>query len=472
MDTNTLYRAVGVPNDLNGLVARAVDIALVAGSAECAAQFRFGTPAINGTLDALFVAFAMASALALLPAFQVYQSWRGRSMTSLAGRVLLAWLIVQACVLILVFLLHYANDVSRLWFAYWTVVGGVALVGVRIVAYAMLARLRRAGLNLRAVAVVGHGAHCETVIRNIDAASGAGFRAVAIFDPIGDAQTARPRVKPFSSFDAFVSHVREAGIRELWLALPLSEQPTILRFLETFRDELINIRFVPDVRSLALFDSGLVELAGSPAINLAASPLSPAAHAQKALFDRAFAACVLILLAPLLVAIAVAVKLSSPGPVFFRQNRKGAEGRVFRIYKFRSMRVHHDTHGVVRQATRGDSRITRVGAFLRRTSLDELPQFINVLRGEMSVVGPRPHAIEHDEIYGKLVDRYIHRYRIKPGITGWAQVNGYRGETDRVEKMQRRVEHDLYYLSNWSLLLDIKIVAATVTRGFVHSNAY
>jgi lipopolysaccharide/colanic/teichoic acid biosynthesis glycosyltransferase len=145
---------------------------------------------------------------------------------------------------------------------------------------------------------------------------------------------------------------------------------------------------------------------------------------------------------------------------------------VFKIYKFRTMRAHAEKQGVVTQATKGDPRITRVGAILRRTSLDELPQFINVLRGEMSVVGPRPHAIEHDEVYQNVVDGYIHRYRIKPGITGWAQINGFRGETDQIEKMQGRVEHDLYYLCNWSFGLDMRIVMATIAKGFVHSNAY
>ena len=185
-----------------------------------------------------------------------------------------------------------------------------------------------------------------------------------------------------------------------------------------------------------------------------------------------FAAAALIALAPVMIAIAITVKLSSDGPVFFKQRRKGVDGRVFEIYKFRSMRVHQPKDGVVEQAKRGDPRVTRVGAFLRRTSLDELPQFINVLRGEMSVVGPRPHAIEHDNLYQPIVQGYIHRYRIKPGITGWAQVNGFRGETERVEKMEQRVAHDLYYLRNWSFQLDMRIILATIFKGLRHTNAY
>jgi Undecaprenyl-phosphate glucose phosphotransferase len=246
----------------------------------------------------------------------------------------------------------------------------------------------------------------------------------------------------------------------------------VMRALDEFNGDLVNLRFIPDVRNLAMFDRNVVDLMGAPAINLMASPMTPYALVQKAIFDRLFAAIALFALAPVMLSIAVAVKATSKGPVLFTQRRKGADGRVFRIYKFRSMRAHKQLPGVIRQATRGDPRITRVGAFLRRTSLDELPQFLNVLRGEMSVVGPRPHAIEHDDQYRTVVDGYIHRYRIKPGITGWAQVNGFRGETDRIEKMQGRVEHDLYYLRNWSFWLDMRIVFATVLKGLLHRNAY
>jgi Undecaprenyl-phosphate glucose phosphotransferase len=229
---------------------------------------------------------------------------------------------------------------------------------------------------------------------------------------------------------------------------------------------------MPDLRSVAMFESTMIDLLGVPAINLVASPLSQTSQLQKEMFDRLFAALALITLSPLLVAIAIAIKLSSRGPVIFKQKRKGADGRVFTIYKFRSMRLHTDAAGSLPQATRHDARITRVGAFLRHTSLDELPQFFNVLRGDMSVVGPRPHALEHDDLYQKVVAGYIQRYRIKPGITGWAQINGFRGETDRIEKMERRVEHDLYYLGNWSFGLDMRIILATIVKGLVHNNAY
>ncbi|AIO31049.1 undecaprenyl-phosphate glucose phosphotransferase [Burkholderia cenocepacia] len=456
---------------LQGLLARLLDIVLIVAGSLVASQFRFLQVADNH-FDSAVVTFAIAFSLVLFPAFGVYESWRGRSMLRLVGKISLAWLVVQACGIILMFSLHRADVISRLWFVYWTAITGATLIGSRITTHLALRSVRQAGLNLRSVAVVGYGQHCHHVVRKLDDSPASGFRATAILDLRPVVETAHPGVSTFHDFDRFATYVRDSGVQEIWLALPLSEEATILRFVNEFGDELVNIRFIPDVRSVALFDGAMIDLVGAPAINLVASPLSRHAMIQKEIFDRLFAAVALLSLMPLMVLIAIAVKLSSPGPVFFKQFRKGADGREFRILKFRTMRVHAEAAGVVTQATRTDARITRVGRFLRRTSLDELPQFLNVLRGEMSVVGPRPHAIEHDRLYQKVVDGYIHRYRIKPGITGWAQVNGYRGETDRLEKMQKRVEYDLYYLRNWSFALDMRIVLATVTKGLINTNAY
>lgn len=456
---------------IQGLLARLVDVVLVVAGAVLASHIRF-EDLVQSRLDGAFITFSVAFALASFPVFGLYESWRGRSMRRLIGQVSLAWLVVQVCGVLLMFSLHRTDFISRLWFAYWTAITGGALIASRLTTYSVLRSVRYVGMNLRNVAVVGYGAHCQHVVHKMEASLASGFRAFAMFDVRPVVGVVPLGVPVFDDFEKFSSHVRNNDVQEIWLALPLSEESTILRFVNEFRDDLVNIRFIPDVRGVALFDGGMIDLIGAPAINLVASPLPLHALVKKEIFDRAFAAIALLALMPLLTLIATAVKLSSRGPVFFTQYRKGADGRVFKIYKFRTMRLHVEKTGVVTQATKSDPRITRVGGFLRRTSLDELPQFLNVLRGEMSVVGPRPHAIEHDELYQKVVNGYIHRYRIKPGITGWAQVNGFRGETDRVEKMQRRVEHDLYYLSNWSFALDMRIVAATIAKGLIHSNAY
>jgi Undecaprenyl-phosphate glucose phosphotransferase len=451
---------------LQSLLLRLLDITWIVGGALAGAQVRF-EDMVQGRIDLAFIGFSTAFALTLFPLLGIYDSWRGRSMLRLAGQVSLGWLIAQGCSLVLVFTLHRSDLVSRLWFIYWTAISGGALIAARLSMHAILRRMRNAGLNLRQVAVVGTGDHYRALLRKIEASPASGFRTATTLDvgPSVDEQRLRPLA-------AFAASVRAAGVQELWVALPLTGARTLQCVLDEFRSDLVNVRYMPDMRSLALFDSGLISLLGAPAINLIASPLPQSALLQKALFDKLFSALALICLLPVLLVVALAVKLSSPGPVFFTQMRQGADGRKFRIYKFRTMHSHTEEAGVVTQASRSDPRITRVGLFLRRTSLDELPQFFNVLRGDMSVVGPRPHAAEHDELYRRIVNGYIHRYWIKPGITGWAQINGFRGETDRVEKMQRRVEHDLFYLQNWSFAFDMRIVFATFVKGFVHSNAY
>ncbi|MEM5312202.1 undecaprenyl-phosphate glucose phosphotransferase [Paraburkholderia sp. JHI869] len=461
--------------ELQNLMARVLDVSAVMIGASVASEIRFEDVVPRGVNEA-FVLLSAAFALVIFPAFELYQSWRGRSKALLAGQVSLAWLVVQGCALISMYsTMHHVDVVSRLWFAYWTALAGGLLITWRFFAHGVLAHMRRAGMNLHQVAIAGSASQCDEIVRRIDAEPGSGFRASVLFNTMP--QSARPASEKdapvYDTIEALAQYIREHDVHELWLALSLAEERTVVRLVSEFRNDLVNIRFIPDVRSLALFDtSTVIELLGVPAINLVASPLPASAQFKKAMFDRVFAALALVSLMPLLIGIAVAVKFSSPGPVLFRQRRKGADGRVFTIYKFRTMREHKEAPGTVSQAKRDDPRVTRLGAFLRRTSLDELPQFYNVLRGDMSVVGPRPHALEHDDLYQSVVKGYIHRYRIKPGITGWAQVNGFRGETDHLEKMEMRVAHDLYYLGHWSFWLDMRIIAATIVHGLVGRNAY
>ena len=192
----------------------------------------------------------------------------------------------------------------------------------------------------------------------------------------------------------------------------------------------------------------------------------------KAIEDRLVALAIIVLTSPVMLIIWAAVRLTSPGPAIFKQVRHGWDGHPIKIYKFRTMRVHKEGNGEVTQASRNDRRVTKIGRILRRTSLDELPQFFNVLQGRMSVVGPRPHAVEHNRYFMDQIDDYMQRHKVKPGITGWAQVNGLRGETDALDKMKKRVQFDLYYIENWSLWFDIKITLLTIIRGFFHPNAF
>ncbi len=471
------------------VLSRIIDIAMVALGALIAAAVHNGSFVWLNDMESISLAFNCLLVVMFFPALGIYQSWRGKPVYDLLWRVSCGWLIVEGTGILISFSLHRSDLLSRLWLGYWAVATTLLLIVTKAVVHGVLKGLRREGYNLKAVAIVGGELYGRFLIEQMRSRPEAGFSPVVVFDEPGGrresdrTEAARTQgadhlatelegIPVERDFDAMVRLVRIRGIRELWLALPISHERTIHRFVMEFRNEFVNIRFIPDVRSLSLFNQPVVDLLGVPAINLAASPITDVRVLPKLVFDRLFALAALTALSPLMLAIAVMVKLSSPGPVFFRQKRKGIDGHQFEIYKFRSMKVHAETTGKVTQATRGDPRITAVGAFLRKTSLDELPQFINVLKGEMSVVGPRPHALEHDDIYKDLVKGYMHRYRIKPGITGWAQINGYRGETDRIEKMMGRVKLDLYYMQHWTFWLDIKIVVLTLWKGFVGHNAY
>jgi len=456
--------------------ARCLDALFVIAGALVAHWMRFDAPIALADTERLLIAFNCVLVLLMFPVFGIYETWRGKSLAEMLARVCAGWFFVVVTGLLLVFTLHRMDAVSRLWFGYSTLISGAMIVATKLVVHLLLRSVRRRGLNYRTVAVVGTPGFARMLLAHLEQVPQAGFKPVCVFDTTqlepAEAREHINRLPVLRDLDTFAAKVRAEHINEVWLALPLSEERTIYQFTRAFQHDFVNLRFIPDTRSMSLFGHSLVDVMGLTTINLTGTPISPPQMWPKLLFDRLFALAALIALTPLFAAIALAIKLSSPGPVFFTQKRKGIDGQTFDIYKFRSMSVHEETAGHVTQASPHDARVTRIGAFLRRTSLDELPQFYNVLSGQMSVVGPRPHALEHDDIYKDLVYGYMHRYRIKPGITGWAQVNGYRGATRKVEKMEARIKFDLFYIHNWSFWFDIKIVLITLFKGFVNRNAY
>jgi putative colanic acid biosynthesis UDP-glucose lipid carrier transferase len=266
-------------------------------------------------------------------------------------------------------------------------------------------------------------------------------------------------------------YVRDKGVREVYITLPLGSQPRIVELLEQVQGTTASLFFVPDVFGISIIQGRLQDMNGVPVVGICETPFTGTNQLVKRLSDIVLASIILVLISPILLLVAIGVKLSSPGPVIFKQRRNGLDGEEIIVYKFRSMRTQ-DNGSVVKQATKHDPRITPFGAFIRRTSLDELPQFINVLQGRMSIVGPRPHAVAHNEEYRKLIKAYMVRHKVKPGITGWAQVNGLRGETDTIDKMKARVEYDLEYLRNWSLALDLQIILRTVRLVVFDRHAY
>ena len=299
-----------------------------------------------------------------------------------------------------------------------------------------------------------------------------GIRFAGYFDDRGSSRG--PELEPgeyLGDLGHLANYVRKHHIDMIYITLPMTSQPRILKLLEDLHDTTASVYFAPDIFLYDLIQARVETIGGIPVLAVCESPFYGADGLIKRVTDIVLASTILTLISPLMLAIAIAVKLSTPGPVLFRQRRYGLDGREIVVYKFRTMAALEDG-SVVTQATRDDRRVTPLGALLRASSLDELPQFINVLQGRMSVVGPRPHAVAHNEMYRKLIPGYMLRHKVRPGITGLAQVNGLRGETDRLEKMSARVEYDLAYLRHWSPLLDLKIVLMTIVVVLKKQNAY
>ena len=324
----------------------------------------------------------------------------------------------------------------------------------------------------RTAVIVGASALGVKVARALEEGENQEVDLIGYFDDRNDERidpAAKERL--LGTLAQVAAYTSEHGVREVYITLPLGSQPRIVELLEQLQGTTASLFFVPDVFGISIIQGRLQDMNGVPVVGICETPFTGTNALAKRVSDVVLASVIILLISPLLVAIAIGVKLSSPGPVIFRQRRNGLDGEEIVVYKFRTMTTIEDGPVVV-QATRNDPRITRFGAFLRRTSLDELPQFFNVLQGTMSIVGPRPHAVTHNQEYRKIIKAYMVRHKVKPGITGWAQVNGQRGETDTVEKMRIRVEYDLEYLRNWSIALDLRIIVTTIRLLFFDRHAY
>lgn len=340
-------------------------------------------------------------------------------------------------------------------------------VGTRV----LMQRMRQPDMQRPAVVVGANGMGLR-VAEVLTARKNRGIEFLGFFD---DRSEDRVNLPAGAALTGMLSdlprYIDVNGVKDVYITLPLTSQPRILKLMETLQNTTASLHFVPDIFGVTIIQGRLEDMGGIPVVGLTVTPFTGINGVIKRLSDIVLASLILLLISPIMLALAIGVKNSSPGPIIFRQRRTGLDGEIIEVYKFRSMTAQ-DNGRVVKQATRGDARVTRFGAFIRRTSLDELPQFVNVLQGRMSIVGPRPHAVAHNDEYRELVKAYMARHKVKPGITGWAQVNGLRGETDTLDKMERRVEYDLEYLRNWSLGLDLLIIARTAKLVLFDRGAY
>jgi len=356
--------------------------------------------------------------------------------------------------------------------AAWAVATPVALFTAHTLLPPILSRVLSADAMQRTAVIAGANERGRRLAEQLRDPM-LGVRVAGYFDDraAGGRPHAASAAETLGSLTALADYARSHRVDIIYIALPMASQPRILSLLEALRDTTASIYFVPDIFVSDLIQARIDSVGGLPVVAVCETPFRGINGFVKTVTDFVLALGILVCISPLLLAIAIGVKMSSPGPILFKQRRYGVDGRKIVVYKFRSMTVAEDGD-VVRQATRNDARVTKFGAFLRASSLDELPQFINVLQGRMSVVGPRPHAVAHNELYRKLIRGYMIRHKVKPGITGLAQVNGWRGETDSVDKMKMRVLYDLEYLRNWSLLLDLQILLKTVLVVLKKQNAY
>jgi putative colanic acid biosynthesis UDP-glucose lipid carrier transferase len=413
---------------------------------------------------AILVVFALT--IVVFGALDVYR-WRpDEGLRRGLGRLTGGWFGIVIALVLLLYATKTGAYFSRQWLSVWAALAFVSLFIVRIAALFTLRALHRRGLLSRRIAIAGAGRLGQEIARRFARNPELGIRVVAFYDDApGLAAVAVEGIPVRGSVDQLPRRLRDDRVDQVWIALPLRASDRVAHLLSELLPLNVKVRFVPDIFGFQLLNHSFTEICGFPVVNVSESPLTGLKGLSKWLEDKIVALLVLGVAWPLLLAIAIGIRLESPGPVIFRQRRGGLDNREIVVWKFRTMEVH-DEHAVgdVPQARRGDSRVTRFGAFLRRTSLDELPQFINVLKGDMSVVGPRPHPLWLNDFHRDKIPRYMLRSWIKPGITGWAQVCGWRGETDELWKMDMRVQHDLYYIENWSLGFDLYIILMTLFR--------
>jgi putative colanic acid biosynthesis UDP-glucose lipid carrier transferase len=414
--------------------------------------------------------------LIIFPHFNLYDSWRGRSQVKQIRSIVLAWITVGACLVFIAFALKDSEKFSRLWFGLWGISSTVLLVSGRLIVVFILRKLRRRGYNSRSIAIVGTGTTAQAIASHVQNLPWSGIKVACVFEDTAhpcEPNAFSPSIELCPIDGVNLEHeLKHRKIDEVWICLPFKQQQQIEWTLDTLRQSTIRQRLIPELAGLKFLRYPIADILGVPMLNVSATPLNGISRLVKDCEDKILALLFVLLASPLMLLIALAVKLTSRGPVIFKQRRHGADGQPIKVYKFRTMVVHSDADGNVAQARKHDDRVTFVGCFLRRTSLDELPQLINVLQGRMSLVGPRPHALAHNEFYKNEIEAYMQRHKIKPGITGWAQINGWRGETDTVDKMRNRVDCDMYYIENWSLWLDIKIIFWTFFKCLKMKNAY
>ena len=421
-----------------------------------------GAP-LSNRIVALSLLVAALAAMLLKSSVRVsgdmFAQWSG-----IAVNVVTRWTMLFGALLVIGYLTKTSGLYPRRVILTWTVVAPLVLIIVNIMLRAVLRRMLADPANSRRVVIAGYNEISHSLAMRLQADHLSAMKVEGFFDDRSAERLGATSGPPLlGKLPDLPAYVKAHYIDVIFVAIPMRHIQRVLDLIDELRDTTASIYYIPDIQVFDLIQSRTQEILGIPVIAMCETPFAGYRGVVKRLTDVVLCVAALPLLLPVMAVIAAAVKLSSPGPAIFKQRRYGLDGRPIVVYKFRTMTVTEDGD-VIAQATRDDPRVTRVGSFLRRYSLDEFPQFFNVLQGRMSLVGPRPHAVAHNEWYRKLIKGYMVRHKVPPGITGLAQINGCRGETAQLEQMQARVDYDLEYLRHWSLMLDLQILARTALR--------
>ena len=464
------------PVVLAGIV-RTFEFVLIA--AVGAAVYGYAVYPVEG-FDWRYVPVDLAVAAAAVTAFQlfdIYTTTAFRTQVHQLGRLLIAWTMVFLIALALAFFIKFEDTISRSWAAGWYLIGLAALFADRLVLTSLVRRWARSGRLVRRVIIVGGGREGETLVRALEHEADSDLRICGVFDDRGGDRSPEvvAGIPKLGTVDDLVEFTRRTRVDLILVSLPLTAEERVLHMVRKLWVLPVDVRLAAHMSKLRFRPRAYSYIGNVPVLDIFDKPIADWNMVMKSAFDRIAGGLILLGMLPVMAAVALAIKLDSRGPVLFRQRRLGFNNEEIEVYKFRSLRHEYADPTASKVVTKNDPRVTRVGRFIRKTSLDELPQLINVLRGELSLVGPRPHAVEANtanKLWEEVVDGYFARHRVKPGITGWAQINGWRGEVNTPEKLQHRVEHDLCYIENWSLLFDLYILLRTPFALLRTENAY
>lgn len=453
------------------LILKAFDYCVMIGAGLFLNLLFFNSP-ITQTAFSLLILVGFLVSSFLFSLFEVYAPKRGLTHFDALRGFVLSLVITFFVLLLFDFVLKinpYPLESLLYFYSLWLIITLIVTISVRFLSRSALNALRKLGYNQHHIVIVGAGPTAGYAAGVIKVTPSLGLKINGYFTDLPDPiENSLSEYKRLGGLSDIATYSEQHDIDEIWIALPLDDSDRIKKITEQLKYLPAQIRFVPDLKGFHLINHSAVNVAGMPVINLTKAHTSGAFGFIKAVEDKVLASLILLAASPFMILIAIAVKLSSLGPVFYRQERASLNGRVFNILKFRSMPVNAESSSGAVWQSKSSQRATRVGKFLRSTSLDELPQFINVLKGEMSIVGPRPERPIFIEKLKKEIPGYMQKHMVKAGITGWAQVNGWRGDTD----IHERIKHDLYYIENWSLEFDLQIIFLTIFKGFVHKNAY